>query len=450
MTEPCVIYSLAFSIAFPGSLVQDPTKLNVTLATDAEGWDKSVNEQFLLELAQNPQVRVTGFVPKHTPKQKDHARDLNIELVDAKEITGFPAVELLAYPPDDLDIDILIIHSYGRDLGRQAQIIKDKKNCQWVNVVHTVSEDLEKFSVKKSADSAANDQLTEHDLQTRLCEKSDLIIAIGPKVTEAYRAALKYSGKDQSVIGLTPGIIEEFRLGVRRETKGSGEIFRVLLSASSKYFLVKGCDIATKAINLLQDSSYHLIFVRQPKDNEDQLKEAFLDLGINQHQLTFRSSGSKDFWPRLLCEVDLVIKPSRTEGFGISGLRAISADVPVLVSGNCGLGMVLKSLPSGARHVIDSEDPQAWADAIKKVRAKAVQVRKAESEQLRNDYMQQFNWKMQCNEIVKKMFSMNPHKSGEFVYCNFDLIRNSLSLICVCPVVHPLQPNIIIIIIIII
>ena len=427
MTGPYVIYLLAFSIAFSGSLVQDPTKLNVTLATDAEGWDKSVNEQFLLELAQNPQVRVTGFVPKHTPKQKDHARDLNIELVDAKEITGFPAVELLAYPPDDLDIDILIIHSYGRDLGRQAQIIKDKKKCQWVNVVHTVSEDLEKFLDKKSADPAANDQITEHELQTILCEKSDLVIAIGPKVTEAYRSALLFSGKDESVITLNPGIFEEF-LVERRKIKGSGKIFRVLLSASSKYFLVKGCDIATKAINLLKDSSYHLIFVRQPKDNEDQLKKAFLDLGINQHQLTFRSSGSKDFWPRLLCEVDLVIKPSRTEGFGISGLRAISADLPVLVSGNCGLGMVLMKLPSGAQHVINSDDPQAWADAIKNVRAKAMQVRREESEQLRKDYMQQFNWKMQCDEIVKKMFSMNPHKSGEFVYCNFDLIRNSLSL----------------------
>ena len=427
MTGPYVIYLLAFSIAFSGSLVQDPTKLNVTLATDAEGWDKSVNEQFLLELAQNPQVRVTGFVPKHTPKQKDHARKLNIELVDAKDITGYSAVELLAYPPDSLDIDILIIHSYGRDLGRQAQIIKDTKKCQWVNVVHTVSEDLEKFLDKKSADPAANDQITEHELQTILCEKSDLVIAIGPKVTEAYRSALLFSGKDESVITLNPGIFEEF-LVERRKIKGSGKIFRVLLSASSKYFLVKGCDIATKAINLLQDSSYHLIFVRQPKDNEDQLKEAFLDLGINQHQLTFRSSGSKDFWPRLLCEVDLVIKPSRTEGFGISGLRAISADLPVLVSGNCGLGMVLMKLPSGAQHVINSDDPQAWADAIKNVRAKAMQVRREESEQLRKDYMQQFNWKMQCDEIVKKMFSMNPHKSGEFVYCNFDLIRNSLSL----------------------
>ena len=427
MTGPYVIYLLAFSIAFSGSLVQDPTKLNVTLATDAEGWDKSVNEQFLLELAQNPQVRVTGFVPKHTPKQKDHARKLNIELVDAKDITGYSAVELLAYPPDSLDIDILIIHSYGRDLGRQAQIIKDTKKCQWVNVVHTVSEHLEKFLDKKSADPAANDQITEHELQTILCEKSDLVIAIGPKVTEAYRSALLFSGKDESVITLNPGIFEEF-LVERRKIKGSGKIFRVLLSASSKYFLVKGCDIATKAINLLKDSSYHLIFVRQPKDNEDQLKKAFLDLGINQHQLTFRSSGSKDFWPRLLCEVDLVIKPSRTEGFGISGLRAISADLPVLVSGNCGLGMVLMKLPSGAQHVINSDDPQAWADAIKNVRAKAMQVRREESEQLRKDYMQQFNWKMQCDEIVKKMFSMNPHKSGEFVYCNFDLIRNSLSL----------------------
>ena len=428
MTGPYVIYLLAFSIAFSGSLVQDPTKLNVTLATDAEGWDKSVNEQFLLELAQNPQVRVTGFVPKHTPKQKDHARKLNIELVDAKDMTGYSAVELLAYPPDSLDIDILIIHSYGRDLGRQAQIIKDTKKCQWVNVVHTVSEDLEKFLDKKSADPAANDQITEHELQTILCEKSDLVIAIGPKVTEAYRSALLFSGKDESVITLNPGIFEEF-LVERRKIKGSGKIFRVLLSASSKYFLVKGCDIATKAINLLQDSSYRLIFVRQPKDNEDELKKKFLGLEINQHQLTFKeSSRSIDFWKRLLCEVDLVIKPSRTEGFGISGLRAISADLPVLVSGNCGLGMVLMKLPSGAQHVINSDDPQAWADAIKNVRAKAMQVRREESEQLRKDYMQQFNWKMQCNEIVKKMFSMNPHKSGEFVYCNFDLIRNSLSL----------------------
>ena len=308
----------------------------------------------------------------------------------------------------------LIFSSYTPDLGRQAQIIKDKKKCLWVNVVHTVSEDLEKFSVKKSTDSAENDEITERDLQISLCMESDLILAIGPIVAEAFRSALRSSGKDKSVIDLTPGIIEEF-LHVRQEINGSGEDFRVLLSASSKYFVVKGCDIATKAINLLEDLSYRLIFVRQPEDDKDDLEQDFLKLGINQHQLTIRqSSGREDFWRGLLGEVDLLIKPSRTEGFGVSGLRAISANLPVLVSGKCGLGKVMKSLHSGAQHVIDSEDPQTWADAIKKVRAKAVQKRREDSEELRKYYMQRFNWKKQCDEIVKKMFSMNANKSGEY------------------------------------
>ena len=393
--------------------MQDSTKLNVTLATDVEGWDKSVNEQFLRELAKNPQVRVTGFVPRHTPKQKEHARDIeNIELVHAKKgIVGFSAVELLAYPPDDLDIDILIIHSYGRDLGKQAQIIKETKKCLWVNVVHTVSEYLEKILVNESTDPAANNQISEEDLQISLCEKSDLILAIGPIVAEAYRSALQLRGIYKNVIDLTPGIIEEF-LDVRQETNSSGKDFHVLLSASSKYFKVKGCDIATEAINLLKDSSYRLIFVRQPKDNVNDLKR---ELKISENQLTIeKSSRSKDFWPNLLRKVDLVIKPSRTEGFGMSGLRAISADLPVLVSRNCGLGRVLQSLSSGAQHVIDSEDPKVWANAIKAVRAKAVQVRREESEQLRNDYTQRFNWEKQWDEIVKEMFSMNAHKSGEY------------------------------------
>ena len=424
-----MIYLLAFSIAFPGSLVQGATKLNVTIATDAKGWNKSVNEQFLLELAQNSQVRVTGFVPRHTPLQKLHAEKLKIELVDAKDFTGYSAVELLAFPPDSLVIDILIIHSYGFDLGRQAQIIKDTKQCLWVNVVHTVSEDLEKYVDEKSADPAANGQITENELQTNLCEKSDIIFAIGPMVTEAYKSALLHSGKHESVINLTPGIIEEFDY-VRCKIKDSVKKFCVLISASSKYFSAKGCDIAAEAINQL-DRSYHLIFVRQPEDKEKELKEK---LKIDKKRLTFKkSSGNIGFWTRLLSEVDLVIKPSRTEGFGISGLRAISADRPVLVSGNCGLGMVLMELRSGAQHVIDSEDPEVWANAIKNVRAKAVQVRREESERLRLDYKQKFNWKIQCDEIVKKLFSMKPHKSGEFVYCNFELIKFNM---------YPLHPNI--------
>ena len=399
-------------LVISGSLSQYSTMLKVTLASDADGWNKAVNEQLLTKLAQDTRVKLVGFVPKYTPQQKEHARSLNIELVDAKEISGYSPVELLAYPPDGLDIDILIIHAYGRDLGRQAQIIRETKKCKWVHVVHTISEELEKFA-ERSASSAAIHQ-SEHELQTVLCEKADLVIAIGPKVAEAYKSALRFCGKDKNVIDLTPAVTEEF-LGVRQMGESTGDKFRVLISGSTKYFKVKGCDIAAKAIKLVQDSSYLLLFAGQPNDNAAQLKQALLEEGINLNQLTMRtSSGDTEYWRRLLCEVDLLIKPSRTEGFGISGLRAISADLPVLVSGNCGLGMVLKKLPSGEQHVVESDNPQVWADKIKEVRAKSPKVRKSDSKKLRNEYRSHFSWATQYEQLVEIMFGMVPAKSGMF------------------------------------
>ncbi|KAJ7360235.1 hypothetical protein OS493_016863 [Desmophyllum pertusum] len=146
----------------------DGRKLNVTLASSNEGWDKAVNGQFLVELASNSRVKVSGFVPKSTQQQREDAKKLGIELVDAKEIPGYSPSELLAYPPDSLDIDILMIHSYGRDVGRQAQIIKQTKNCKWLHVLHTVSEELVKFT---------NEHESEHEIQLELCQQADIVWA---------------------------------------------------------------------------------------------------------------------------------------------------------------------------------------------------------------------------------------------------------------------------------
>ena len=73
---------------------------------------------------------------------------------------------------------------------------------------------------------------------------------------------------------------------------------------------------------------------------------------------------------RLFCEVDLAIMPSRTEGFGLAALEALSAGLPVLVSGNSGLGEALKEIPNGSNCVVKSKDPKDWANAIRVVRKK--------------------------------------------------------------------------------
>lgn len=102
--------------------------LNITVATTAEGWNITTNDQLAIELAKNARVKVYGLVPRSTQEQRRKAEKSKIELVDAKTMIGnYEEEDLIAYPPDSLDVDVLIIHSYPSDLGKQAQAIKEKR-----------------------------------------------------------------------------------------------------------------------------------------------------------------------------------------------------------------------------------------------------------------------------------------------------------------------------------
>ena len=383
----------------PYTLPKTERILNITVATTTMGWNIIANP-LAIELAKNPRVKVCGLVPRSTQEQRDQATKSNIELVDAKRRLGYSEEELIAHPPDNLDIDIVIIHSYGRNLGKQAQEIKEKKNCKWVHVVHTIS-----------TDAANPEWLSDHELQLALCEEADIIIAIGPKVADAYKRALRHCGKHKDVITMTPGIIHDLA-GVQTVCEG-GEKFHVMISATypSKYFKVKGCDIAAKAITLLKDLSYNLIFVVLPKDNAEVLRSQLKGL-ISLSQFTVKHvPRSTENWRKQLCQVDLVILPS-AEGFGTSCVRAISAGVPVLSSGNSGFGMALKKLPSGRMHILDSEKPQDWAGKIRELRDKGSTQLACEAKQLREEYMTQYCWKDQCDKLVNILMEIVPSKQG--------------------------------------
>ncbi|XP_068739984.1 uncharacterized protein [Montipora capricornis] len=403
-----------YSAVKAGSKSAAGKKLNVTVVSDVSNYNNCVNQQLLIELAKDPRLKVTGFVPGHTEKHSKHARNLNIELVDADDLHGFSETELLSYPPDSLQIDIFLIHAYGPGLGKHAQVIRKNKKCKWAQVVHMISEELLTFS--ENPENCKHD----HKMKIALCEKADVIIAIGPKVADAYRRALRVSRNDEKVIELTPGVIEELS-GIRQVHEDDVK-FSVLVSGSSHFFKVKGCDIAASAIKLL-DMSYHLIVVvgsGESSEKKAEIRQALLNQGIDNRQLTVRVCESHLDWRRWLCEVDLVIKPSRTEGYGMSGLLAISANLPVLVSAYCGLGVVLKHLRTGANCVVESDDAQVWADKIKEIRENSPRNRWLQAERLKEEYMNNFNWTEQCEELVKNFFTMIQCKdddTGENAQC---------------------------------
>jgi len=60
----------------------------------------------------------------------------------------------------------------------------------------------------------------------------------------------------------------------------------------------------------------------------------FFKGGILRSQLIVRSAKERGELVRQFCQTDILIMPSRTEGFGLTALESLSAGLPVLVSRN--------------------------------------------------------------------------------------------------------------------
>ena len=232
---------------------------------------------------------------------------------------------------------------------------------------------------------------------------ADQVVTIGPKLTKAFKRQLR----KQDVFNLTPSIFAEFSDVQQASEEGTEFCVLVIESGDSEDFDVKGYDIAAKAIADLNDRSYQLKFASKQRGREDELADRLLHCGIGRNQLNISSlDGNRETLANLFSLVDIAILPSRTEGFGLSALEAISAGLPVLVSDNSGIAEALKEVCNGSQCIVDSEDPADWARAIKAVRDKKRCVRLAEAKSLRENYLQQFSWETPCDFLVEKMYNL--------------------------------------------
>ena len=64
---------------------------------------------------------------------------------------------------------------------------------------------------------------------------------------------------------------------------------------------------------------------------------------------------------------------------------------------------MLQKVEFGEHYVVNSDKPEDWSKAIKKVRQKERKKRLDEMQQLRKSYGQKYNWAEQCEILVKEM-----------------------------------------------
>ena len=367
--------------------------------SSTDGDLSTINRELAIQLAKHSNVEVSVFLPQCNEEDRNNAASHHVQLVEAEKVVGWNPLDWLINVPDGHVIDCVVGH--GVSLGRQVQVIRKRHHCKWIQVVHTVSEELGMY---KSISQGEQLQKTE----VKLCEMADQIVAIGPKLADAYKCYLRCSKKEQNVFDLTPSIFSEF-LNVEQATE-ERRTFSVLVIGSGNScedFSLKGFDLAAQAVAELKDKSYKLKFVGAPRGKEDEIADKLLQHGIDRYQLIVHSfSDSREILANLFCEVDLAIMPSKTEGFGVSALEALSASLPVLVTGNSGLGEALKEVPLGSQCVVDSEDPEDWAKKIKEVRQKKREVRLSESRLLRENYQEKYSWEKPIRCLVERMYSL--------------------------------------------
>ncbi|XP_044166823.1 D-inositol 3-phosphate glycosyltransferase-like [Acropora millepora] len=348
------------------------------------------------------------YLPQCTEEDKTAAAKFRVNLLKAEKKPASDPIEWLASVPRDHSMDVVIGH--GIHLGRQVPWIKElRPNCRWIQVVHTVPEEL---ATSKDYPCPIVKGAKKHEAEVELCESADQVVAVGPKLAEVFACSLRPSGKDQNLINLTPGIFSEF--ANISQAAEEGGTFHVLVfgRGDREDFRVKGYDIAARAVAKLKDEerSFKLVFVGAPDGEEDEVMKRFLNEGISPSQLIVRSAKGREQLAKQFCQADLVIMPSRTEGFGLAALEALSAGLPVLVSDNSGIGKALKEIPYGSNCLVKLEfndkDPMKWAEAIKAVCRKERKVRLEEAILLRQKYAETYQWERQCSKLVEKMYEM--------------------------------------------
>ncbi|XP_068753919.1 nucleotide-binding oligomerization domain-containing protein 2-like [Montipora capricornis] len=402
-----------------------PNKVQVTILASEWGSSKgglsTINRELAIQLAKFPEVQITYFLPKCSEEDRKVALSHGIKILEATPRPGFEEMDWLSFPPTHLEIDVILGH--GVKLGRQAQVIRDHYKCVWFQVVHTDPEELGMFKCYENPISRGEEK---HNIEVELCKMANFVIGVGPKLAETFRKYLRCCKKDQDVFQFTPGIFDEF-FSVQQVPEERKQLSVLVFGrGDAEDFELKGFDIAATSVAALPDT--HLVFVGAADGKHEEIANRFLGCGVPKNRLRVRGYiKSRESLKQLFCEVDLVLMPSRTEGFGLTGLEALSAGLPVIVSKNSGFGEALGNVPFGSSFVIDSEDPNAWTAGIKDIWNKNRQARLGEAKALRDSYGTKYSWSEQCKGLLKKMIKSRNDEQRQVLFTSESSSSSSLA-----------------------
>ncbi|KAI8499336.1 hypothetical protein Bbelb_231000 [Branchiostoma belcheri] len=241
-------------------------------------------------------------------------------------------------------------------------------------VIGTIPEDTEKYKDDEEAMGIGRKE----DSIRQDAEKADVVFSLGHNIhdhfTISFCAILENKKPTHHLFLPKPSDLFQKTTVEYTESKQ-----KVVLSIGgvNKVERVKGYDFVAKSLAKVAETSQERIIWRIYGVSREEFRTsmAILKASIDSGKLTLTllPEGTQEDISRHMQQAHLVLMPSRAEPFGLVGLEAMAAGVPVLISNQSGLATLVEKVIPEFHHSIleiegdDSVDVGRWASQIKKV-----------------------------------------------------------------------------------
>lgn len=365
----------------PAPLAASPRRRRIlAVATEwssGAGGLSTFNREFCLALsAAGHDVRC--LVTSASAQEQSVALAGGVRIVEAVQTAGQTQEAALARKPameDDWTPEYVIGHGRITGPAAVAHASDHFPGAKRLHLIHMAPDEIEWFKLDRQDD--AGDRAEERTkIERALGTTASHVVAVGPRLHDRYLT--DFTGTERRPIRLDPGFDSS---NVTPIAAPEGKPHRILLVGRAEDEELKGLDIAAAALGKLASrwtgDSFELNVRGAPAGQSQALHGKLLKWsktpGLPAVVMPF--SPSADELAADYKRASVVLMPSRREGFGLVGLEAICAGVPVLVSNHSGLAELLKqTLPAEdvARMVVPVTndpkiDPDTWSHAIERI-----------------------------------------------------------------------------------
>ena len=296
--------------------------------------------------------QVTPYKDKNQDKKAESYEDEVKKAEDVEDADTSGVALMINELDDSFTPDIVIGHQHVT--GPKAKKLADKTQAIRVHFLHTWPEELERA---KDPIEGPNKALEKEDVQVDLAKSATVVAAIGPLLSRKWRKHLV-----RDVVDVTPGLPCARE---KPEKRFDSKELSCLIIGRLEDRRVKGTDIVENAIVTWRDlyakeCKLKFVFRGEPEENVGTTEKNLKERCDYEHIRVNRFDSSPKRIAEEICRSDLVLMPSRAEGFGLVALEALSLGIPCLV--HKGSGFAEAVTEAAKRHLEYQPENGHWLD----------------------------------------------------------------------------------------